>query len=66
MSFFKKGFKFFSASIFIASLVLSGCSYMPWSDDKEEDEDLFFEEDFGNEFESEFKDVSPEKKKKGR
>jgi TolA-binding protein len=64
MSFFKKGFKFFSVSIFIVSLVLSGCSYMPWSSDKDEDEDLFFEEDFGNEFESEFEDVSPENKKK--
>ena len=48
----KNGFKFVSISFFIASLVLSGCSSMPWSDDKGNDEDLFFEEDFGSEFEN--------------
>ena len=39
-------------SIFIASIALTGCSSLPWSND-EEDEDLFFEEDFGSEFDSE-------------
>lgn len=51
MLFNKNGFKFISISIFIASLALTGCSYLPWNDDKE-DEDLFFEEDFGSEFEN--------------
>ena len=55
MSFLKESFKFFSASILIASLALSGCSYLPWSKDTEEDEDLFFEEDFGSEFDAETK-----------
>lgn len=50
MLFNKNGFKFVLISIFIASLALTGCSYLPWNDDKE-DEDLFFEEDFGSEFE---------------
>jgi len=62
MSFLKKGFNFFFASIFAISLVLSGCSYLPWNSDKEEDEDLFFEEDFGSEFE----DVPADKKGKGK
>jgi TolA-binding protein len=66
MSFFKKGFNFFFTSVFIISLVLSGCSYLPWSNDKDEDEDLFFEEDFGSEFESEFEDVPTDKKDKGK
>ena len=35
---------------------------MPWASDKDEDEDLFFEEDFGSEFESEFEDGPPAKK----
>jgi TolA-binding protein len=51
MLFNKNGFKFVSISIFIASLALTGCSYLPWNNDKE-DEDLFFEEDFGSEFEN--------------
>ena len=61
MSFFNKRFKFFSVSIFIVSLILSGCSLMPWSSNKEEDEDLFFEEDFGSEFDTETKtkDAAP-------
>jgi len=58
MSFVKNSFKFISAFIFIASLVLTGCSSLPWSSD-EDDEDLFFEEDFGSEFESELKDAPP-------
>jgi len=37
---------------------------MPWYDDKEEDEDLFFEEDFGSEFESEFEEVPSSKQGK--
>jgi hypothetical protein len=55
----KKSFSFVLASIFILSLALSGCSSLPWSTDKD-DEDLFFEEDFGSEFE----DVSPANKDK--
>ena len=55
----KKSFSFVLASIFILSLSLSGCSSLPWSTDKD-DEDLFFEEDFGSEFE----DVSPANKDK--
>ena len=58
MSFVNKGFKFFSVSIVVASLVLSGCSLLPWSNNKEEDEDLFFEEDFGSEFDAETKSAS--------
>lgn len=58
-----KSFKFVLVSIFIASLTLTGCSSLPWSDD-EEDEDLFFEEDFGSEFESEFEEVPPANKEK--
>jgi TolA-binding protein len=51
-------------SIFIASLALTGCSSLPWSND-EEDEDLFFEEDFGSEFDSESGDKpSADKDKK--
>ena len=61
MLFVKSSFKFVSVSIFIASLTLAGCSYLPWSDDKE-DEDLFFEEDFGSEFESAKEDMPPGKK----
>jgi len=53
-----KSFKFVLVSIFIGSLVLTGCSSLPWSSD-EEDEDLFFEEDFGSEFESELKETPP-------
>ncbi len=56
MVFAKNLFKIFFVPIFIVSLTLSGCSLMPWASD-DEDEDLFFEEDFGKEFESEFKDV---------
>ena len=63
MPFFKSSFKFISVSIFIASLALSGCSYLPWSDDENEDEDLFFEEDFGSEFEAESQKASPAKQK---
>jgi TolA-binding protein len=48
----KNAFKFVSISFFIASIALTGCSYLPWSDNKDEDEDLFFEEDFGSEFEN--------------
>ncbi len=65
MSFVKNSFKFVSVSIFIASLALTGCSSLPWSDD-EDDEDLFFEEDFGSEFESELKDAPPTKKEASR
>ncbi len=36
---------------------------MPWSDDKD-DEDLFFEEDFGSEFESDLKDMPAADKEK--
>ena len=45
MLFVKKGFSFISVSIFVASLALTGCSSLPWSDETD-DEDLFFEEDF--------------------
>ena len=62
MSFYYKSLKVFSASILALSLALSGCSYLPWSSDKNEDEDLFFEEDFGSEFESETKEGSPANK----
>ena len=58
MLFVKKGFSFISVSIFVASLALTGCSSLPWSDETD-DEDLFFEEDFGSEFESELKDEPP-------
>jgi TolA-binding protein len=61
MLFVKKGFIFISASIFVASLALTGCSSLPWSDETD-DEDLFFEEDFGSEFESELKDAPPANK----
>jgi TolA-binding protein len=54
MLFVKSSFQFILASIFIASLALTGCSSLPWSSDKDDD-DLFFEEDFGSEFESESK-----------
>jgi TolA-binding protein len=64
MSFSNKGFNFFFTSVFIISLVLSGCSSLPWSSDKDEDEDLFFEEDFGSEFESEVKNAPAAKKDK--
>jgi TolA-binding protein len=50
-------------SIFIASIALSGCSSLPWGND-EEDEDLFFEEDFGNEFDTEAGDKTPANKDK--
>ena len=52
----KTNFKFVSVFILIVSLALTGCSSLPWSDDKDDD-DLFFEEDFGSEFESELKDT---------
>ncbi len=61
MFFVKDSFKFVLVSIFIVSLALTGCSSMPWSSD-EDDEDLFFEEDFGSEFESEKEDAPPSKK----
>lgn len=61
MLFVKNSIKFVSAFIFITSLTLTGCSSWPWSSDKE-DEDLFFEEDFGSEFEGEKKNESPGKK----
>jgi TolA-binding protein len=61
MLFVIRGFKFVSTSIFIASLALTGCSSLPWSDDKE-DEDLFFEEDFGSEFESKLEKEPPANK----
>lgn len=60
---FKNSFKFVSVLIFIVSLTLTGCSSLPWNKDKD-DEDLFFEEDFGSEFESEFEDVPPANKEK--
>ena len=63
MLFVKRGFKFILVSVFVASLTLTGCSFMPWSDDKD-DEDLFFEEDFGSEFESDLKDVPAADKEK--
>jgi len=63
MLFVKKGFSFISVSIFVASLALTGCSSLPWSDETD-DEDLFFEEDFGSEFESELKDAPPANKEK--
>ncbi len=50
MVFAKNIFKFVSVLIFIVSLTLTGCSLMPWSSSND-DEDLFFEEDFGGEFE---------------
>ena len=58
MVFAKNLFKIAFVPILIVSITLSGCSLMPWASD-DEDEDLFFEEDFGKEFESEseFKDV---------
>jgi TolA-binding protein len=59
----KNIFKFVSIPIFIVSLALTGCSSLPWSSDKD-DEDLFFEEDFGSEFESKVEDVPPANKKK--
>jgi TolA-binding protein len=63
MLFVKNIFRFVSASIFIASLALTGCSSLPWNSDKEDD-DLFFEEDFGSEFESELeKEPSANKEK---
>ncbi len=55
MVFAKNIFKFAFVPILIIFITLSGCSLMPWASD--DDEDLFFEEDFGKEFESEFKDV---------
>ena len=61
MLFVRKGFSFISVSIFVASLALTGCSSLPWSDETD-DEDLFFEEDFGSEFESELKDAPPANK----
>lgn len=64
MLFVKKGFKFISVSIFVTSLVLTGCSFLPWNKDKKDDEDLFFEEDFGSEFESKSKDAPPADKGK--
>jgi TolA-binding protein len=63
MLFVKNSFKFVLGSIFIASLTLTGCSSLPWSSD-EDDEDLFFEEDFGSEFESKSKDESRANKEK--
>lgn len=47
-------------SILVALLTLTGCSSMPWSSN-EDDEDLFFEEDFGSEFDlkSESENVPP-------
>lgn len=57
----KHSFKFISVFIFIASLTLTGCSSWPWSSD-EQDEDLFFEEDFGNEFDAAKEDGKPEQK----
>jgi len=59
----KNSFKFGLVFIFIVSLTLTGCSLLPWSNDKDDD-DLFFEEDFGSEFESEFEDVPPANKEK--
>ena len=64
MLFVKKGFKFILVSVFVSSLALTGCSSMPWSDDKEDDEDLFFEEDFGSEIESDLKDMPAAEKEK--
>ena len=54
MVFAKDMLKFTFVPILIVSIALSGCSFMPWANDVE-DEDLFFEEDFGKEFESESK-----------
>lgn len=48
--------KVFLMPILVVSLALSGCSSSPWSSSAD-DEDLFFEEDFGSEFEK-----NPEKK----
>ncbi len=59
----KSSFKFISGVILIASLTLTGCSSLPWSSEKD-DNDLFFEEDFGSEFESELEDVPPANKQK--
>ena len=47
-------------SIFVGSLSLTGCSWMPWSSE-EEDEDLFFEEDFGSEFDKKAEEKPAEK-----
>ena len=57
MLFLKKLFSIASVSIFVASVALTGCSSMPWSSN-EDDEDLFFEEDFGSEFEDKKEDKS--------
>jgi TolA-binding protein len=57
----KNRIKFVALLILIASLALTGCSSWPWSSDKE-DEDLFFEEDFGSEFEGAKKDEPQVKK----
>ncbi len=45
-------------SIFVALLTLTGCSSMPWSSN-DDDEDLFFEEDFGSEFDPKSENVPP-------
>ena len=59
----KSSFKFVSGVVLIASLSLAGCSSLPWNSEKD-DSDLFFEEDFGSEFESDFEDVPPANKQK--
>ncbi len=63
MVFAKNILKFTFVPIFIVSLTFSGCSFMPWASE-DEDEDLFFEEDFGKEFESEFEGVPAANKDK--
>jgi TolA-binding protein len=44
MSFFKKNLRFLIISIIAGTIFLSGCSYIPWVDNEEDD--LAFEEDF--------------------
>ena len=63
MVFAKDLLKFVFVPVLIISITLSGCSLMPWASD-DEDEDLFFEDDFGKEFESEVKDVPSSKQDK--
>lgn len=52
----KIGFRLFLALMIASSLLLGGCSYMPWAGDSEED-DLAFEDDFP--FEDEPKSDTP-------
>ena len=55
MFYLNRVFTVITVSVLIGSLTLAGCSSMPWSS-KSDDEDLFFEEDFGSEFEAKSKE----------